>query len=68
MAPGLVWLGGLSASLQTKGLPVRFPVRALARVAGQVPSWGHAGGNHTWMFLFLYFSLPSTLKINKYNL
>ena len=26
----LVWLNGLSAGLQTKGLPVQFPVRAHA--------------------------------------
>ena len=41
--PWLVWLSGLSASLQTTRSPVRFPVRAHAWVAGQVPSWGHAG-------------------------
>ena len=28
--PWLVWLSGLSAGLQTRGLPVRFPVRAYA--------------------------------------
>ena len=32
--PWLVWLRGLSASLQTKGLPVQFPVRAHAWVVG----------------------------------
>ena len=37
--PWLVWLGGLSASLQTKGSLVRFPIRAHAWIAGQVPSW-----------------------------
>ena len=31
-----VWLSRLSAGLQTKRLPVRFPVRLLAWVAGQV--------------------------------
>ena len=62
----LVWLSGLSAGLQTKGLPVRFPVRAHAWVVGQVPSRGHMRGNHTLMFLSLSFSLPSPLsKINK---
>ena len=39
----------LSASLQMKGSLVRFPVRVHARVVGQVPSRGHARGNHTWM-------------------
>ena len=38
--PWLVWLSGLSAGLQTKGLPVRFPVRAHAWVVGQVPGIG----------------------------
>ena len=59
----LVWLSGLSASLGTKGLPVQFPVRAHAWVAGQVPCWGRARGNHTLMFL----SLPPfpSLKTNK---
>ena len=38
--PWLVWFSGLSTSLRTKGSPVRFPVRALAWVAGQVPSRG----------------------------
>ena len=58
--PWLVWLRGLSTSLWTKGLLVRFPVRARAWVAGQVPSWGCVKGDHTSMFL----SLPSPLKIN----
>ena len=35
----MVWLSGLSASLQTKGLLVRFPVRAHTWVVSQVPSW-----------------------------
>ena len=39
-SPWLVRLSELSASLQTKGSPVQFPVRAHAWVAGQVPSWG----------------------------
>ena len=53
--------------LQTKGLPVQFPVRAHAWVAGQVPSGGHAAGNHTLMFLSLSFSHPSPLYKNKYK-
>ena len=32
------WLSGLSTSLRTKGLLVRFPVKAHAWVAGQVRS------------------------------
>ena len=63
--PWLVWLSELSTGLQTKGSPVWFPVRAHAWVAGQVPSRGRSRGNHTLMFLFLSFLLPSPLKINK---
>ena len=45
---------------------VRFPVRAHAWVAGQVPSRGHVRGSHTFIFLSLSFSLPSpSLKIDK---
>ena len=51
--------------LQTKGLPVRFPVRAHAWVVGQVPSGGHMRVNHTLIFLSLSFSLPSSLPKNK---
>ena len=61
----LVWLSGLSAGLQTKASPVRFPVRAHAWVVGQVPSYGHVRGNYTVMFLFLSSSFPLSLKINK---
>ena len=61
IAPWLVWLSGLSTSLQTKGLPVGFPVRADAWASGQVPSRGRARGNHTLMILSLSFSLPSPL-------
>ena len=56
--PWLVWLSGLSASLWTKGSPVWFLVRAHAWVIGQVPSRGHARGNHTLMFLSLSFYIP----------
>ena len=62
---GLVWLSGLSASLQTTGSPVPFPVRAHAWVVGQVPSRGCERGNCTLMFLSLSFSLPSLLYKNK---
>ena len=64
-APWLVWLSGLSASLWTTGSPVRFPVRAHAWVAGQVPSWGCARGNHTLLFLSPSSSLPSPFSKNK---
>ena len=53
--------GRLSASLQTKGSLVQFPVRAHAWVGGRVPSGGCVRGNHTLMFFFLSFSLPSPL-------
>ena len=64
--PWLVWLSRLSTSLPTKGLLVRFPVRAHAWVTGQVPSEGCARGNHTLTFLFFSSpSFPLYLKINK---
>ena len=62
--PWLVWLSGFSDGLQIKGLLVWFPVTVHAWVAGQVPSRGHARGNHTLMFLSLSFSLPSPLSKN----
>nr|KAF6330393.1 hypothetical protein mMyoMyo1_012383 [Myotis myotis] len=43
--PWLVWLGGQSVGLQTKGSGVRFRSRAHAQVAGSIPSGGHAGGS-----------------------
>ena len=66
IAPWLVWLSGLSASVRTKELPVQFPVRACAWVVGQVPGGDVCvRGNHTLMFLSLSFpSLPPSLKIN----
>ena len=78
--PWLVWLSGLSASLQTKGSPVQFPVRAHTWVAGQVSSRGGVGGNHTWMFLSLCFKkqkkwqlllvvlIPDGVVLNSINL
>ena len=63
--PWLVWPSGLSTGLWTKGLPVRFPVRAHAWIVGQVPSRGRTRGNHTLMFLSLSYSLPSPLSKNK---
>ena len=50
--PWLVWLSGLSTSLQTKGLLVQFPVRIHSWVAGCVP-----GGWHTLVFLSLSFPI-----------
>ena len=61
----LVWLSGLNASLQTKGLPVPFPVRAHAWVAGQVSSRGRERHPHIDVSLPLSPSLPLFLKINK---
>ena len=66
--PRLVWLSGLSTGVGTKGLPVRFPVRAHAWVMGQVPSWGRKRGNHTLRFLSLFPSLHLSLKINNFFL
>ena len=63
--PWLVWLNGLSSSLWTKGLPVWFPDRAHAWVAGQVPSRRYVRGNHTLMLLSLSISLPPSLFKNK---
>ena len=60
-----MWLSGLSSSLQTKGLPVRFPLRAHAWVVSQVPIWGRARDNYIVMVLSLSFSLPSLLSKNK---
>ena len=51
---------GLSTGLQTKGLPVRFPVRAHAWVVGQVPSRGRLRGN-----IDVSLSLYSPLSKNK---
>ena len=67
--PCLVWLSRVSTGLWTKGLLVRFPVRAHAWGAGQVPSRGHRETTtHCFFSLSLSPSLPLSLKINKYNL
>ena len=61
-----MWLSGLSAGLCTKGLLVRYQVKANAWVAGQFLNMGCMTGNHTLMFLSLPFSLLSPLlKINE---
>ena len=64
--PWVVWFSGLSASLRTKGSPVRIPVGTHAWVAGRVPmGGGNVRGNHMLMFFSLSFSLPSPLSKNK---
>ena len=64
ISPWLVWLTGLSAGLRTKGSPVRFPVRAHAWVAGQVPIRGSCERQpHIDVSLS---SLPLSLKKNKH--
>ena len=63
----LVWLSGLSTSLWNKGSPVWFRIRAHAWVVGQVPRRGCIRGNHTLIFLSLFFSLPFPLSKNKIN-
>ena len=44
----MVWLSGLSTSLQSKVMLAQFPVRAHARVAGQVrtPEGAHERQPH----------------------
>ena len=65
----LVWLSGLSTDSWTKGSPVRFPVRAHAWVAGQVPSRGTWKATTHWCFSpSVSPSLPLSLKVNKWNL
>ena len=61
----LVWLSGLSASLQTKGSLVQFPGKAHAWGGGQVLSKGFVRGNHTLLFVSLSLSFPSPLSKNK---
>ena len=66
-----MWLSGLSAGLQTKGSPVRCPVRAHAWAAGQVgpPVVGAWEATTHWCFsASLSPSLPHCLKMNKWNL
>ena len=59
--PWLVWLSGLSTSLQTKGLVVQFAVRSHAWVEGQVPSRGCVRHPHIDGSLPLSPSLPLLL-------
>ena len=61
--PWLVWLSGLSASLQTEGSSVQFPVRHMSGLWARIPSRGCSRGNYTLMFPS--FSLPSPLSKNK---
>ena len=61
----LVWLSGLSASLQTKGSLVLFPVRAHAWVVGQVPTKGACEWlPHIDISLPLFLLPFPSLKIN----
>ena len=66
----LVALAGVAQwiehGLQTKGLPVQFPLRAHAWVVGQVPSTGRVRGNHTLIVLSSFSpSLPLSLKMSE---
>ena len=66
LLPWLVWLSGLSAGLQTKGSPVRFPVRVHAWVADQVPGSGLCEREpYTDISLPLFLSPFPSLKISK---
>ena len=58
LSPGLLWVSGLSASLQSERSPVQSPVRAHAWVGGQVPGWGCVRGNWSMYFLHIDVSLP----------
>ena len=62
-SPCLVWLSGLSASMQTKGSPVLFPVRAHACVVGQAPVGGTQKATTHWFFSPASPSLSLSLKI-----
>ena len=55
----------IECTLGTRQSPVQFTVRAHAWVVGQVPHRGCTRGNHTLMFLSLFFSLPSPLSQNE---
>ena len=64
-----MWLSRLSASLQTKGSPVWFPLRAHAWVEARCPVVGIWAATTRWYWGFspsLSPSLPLCLKINKY--
>ena len=65
--PWLVWLSGLSASMQIKGLPVQFPVRANTWVVARSPEGGIRKATTHWCFSpSLSPSFPlSENKINK---
>ena len=67
--PWLVWLSGLSASLQTKGSPVRFPIKAHAWVSGQFPVGGMQEVTTYRCFSPTQSpSLPLSLKINRWKI
>ena len=56
--PWLVWLSGLSITLQSKRSLVWFLVKAHGWVAGLVPSWGCARGNQSVFLMCINVSLP----------
>ena len=60
--PWLVWPSGLSTSQRTKKSLLWFLVKAHVWVAGRIPSWRSARGNHTLMFLSLSSPLSSPLS------
>ena len=63
LEPWLVWLSGLSTGCKPKHHRFHSQSRHIhAWVVGQVPSRGHARGNHTLLFLSLSFSLPLSKK------
>ena len=64
-SPGWCDFVDLVLACKPKGSRFNSQSRAHAWVAGQVPGWGHARGNHTLMFLSLSFSFPSPLYKNK---
>ena len=66
LQPWMVWLSGLSTALTTKGLLVRFPVRAHAWIVGQVPQQGAWERQlHSDVFLPLFLPLYPYLCKNK---
>ena len=62
--PWLVWLSGLSVGCKPEPL-VQSQSGHMPGLRAMSPSGGHLRVNHTWMFLSLSFSLPSSLSKNK---
>ena len=63
--PWLVWLSELSASLGTKGVLVRFPVRVYAWVLGQVQQPIDVSLTHQCFSSSISPSLTLSLYMNK---